>query len=487
MLQDEDDKRRVEQAVHEFYLQAAPQRVVIRFREGVFNEYADEREQDLPDGLNEVWNSLLQLDDSLTIQRLFRDLEGAEEETPSELLTFYEVLLPSEREQAIPLGEQIAAQFAEFTEFVEEAYVESPHAPQPQAPCADPRPYLCAAPDGMGAANFLSAAAGAGVRVVDLERFWAGGHPNLNHLKFFPNLNSPGEADYVANVHVPPGAARPSDAELRQLFQAGVDHATSVLSILGADDGPAGRGLVPGAKLFFASSMTKNQHGKWIESLASQIFRVIRAANNHMRAGDILLVEHQVWGRLQTDCSAKLESPVELESAVRAALNAARRRRIIVIEPAGNSGQELAQLRQYGNCNLNQLGQAGAVMVAACDLPQGAGGPHVRLEQSNFGAHVKCYAWGRDVVSLNQATPALMGTFSQTSAASALVAGMAALLQSLAMSNVPGRPGRPLRPVEMASALSFNRTSPAARPAAGQNIGVMPNLEAIVDHFLPAV
>ena len=70
MLQDEDDKRRVEQAVHEFYLQAAPQRVVIRFREGVFNEYADEREQDLPDGLNEVWNSLLQLDDSLTIQRL---------------------------------------------------------------------------------------------------------------------------------------------------------------------------------------------------------------------------------------------------------------------------------------------------------------------------------------------------------------------------------------------------------------------------------
>ena len=45
----------------------------------------------------------------------------------------------------------------------------------------------------------------------------------------------------------------------------------------------------------------------------------------------------------------------------------------------------------------------------------------------------------------------------------------------------------PLTPQEMASALASSQTPPAARPAAGQNIGVMPNLRAIVDHFLPAV
>ena len=118
------------------------------------------------------------------------------------------------------------------------------------------------------------------------------------------------------------------------------------------------------------------------------------------------------------------------------------------------------------------------------------------LDNANHGARTTCYAWGEWIITLDDANPTLIRTFDSTSGASALVAGVAALIQYVATSSTvvrtsPGAAGtrlaHPLTPQEMASALASSQTPPAARPAAGQNIGVMPNLRAIVEHFLPAV
>lgn len=476
MEENEDPNGQDEPDVNDFALRAAPQRVVIELIEEVSDEYAVAGR--LPDELAQAWDGLWPGEDSLPIQPLFPHQGGLE--STSEPRPFYEVMAPSSIHDpgGRPAAGEIASLFNRYSRFVVRAYVESPPAPQPD--CPDTRLYLCDPPHGMGVAGFLGPQAGAGVRIVDLERFWAGSHTHLPHLQFPPSFRGPeGEDDFLKHFYFAPDTTRPSDDALRKEFWTGVAHSTGALGILGAKGGPAGLGLVPGAELIFASSYVKNEEGKWVESLAAQIDKLTDRNNGIMRPGDILLVEHQVFGRLKTNCSAEVYAPVELEPAICKALADARAREIIVIEPAGNGQRNLADLRQFGACEKNEIGLSGAIMVAACQQPDGQGN-HNPLLSSNRGTPVKCYAWGEQIMSLHPTKP--MDWFGETSAASALVAGVAALLQSLEIN----RSGQPLMPQELTEALSPS-SGPLQVANINSSIGVMPNLPAIVGRVLQLV
>ena len=88
---------------------------------------------------------------------------------------------------------------------------------------------------------------------------------------------------------------------------------------------------------------------------------------------------------------------------------------------------------------------------------------------------------GNNVVTLDSNNHSGTWTYRDTSAASALLAGVAARVQSRAMATL----GRRLTPAEMRAALTF--TPPGAvAPGRGLNIGVMPNMDDIFAGGLPA-
>lgn len=464
----------------------APQRVVIKLFEGVTRRYADRLERR---ELAEEWAAVKETwpEYDLAIRRLFRELTVREDVLPP-LLTFYEVLLPPERELALAIGDTVVNTLSE-SDKVELVYMDSPPAPPPLGPClGTSRPYLDAAPDGMAISAFALPPGGRWPRIVHLEKVWQQTHPDLRPVLPIPGFGGPGFAAYPGN------------------FPADAAHATAVLGILAARPLPGGPdcgGMVPSAEIFFASSLINEPTG-WVEAYASQIRAITDPLNRFMKPGDILLLELQKYARLYNECAVdvvpvgaqNILGPVELSPCIYWAIRQAVAWGIIVIEPASNGGVDMDNLVTWNKClsYADWGAPSGAIVVAACKRPQPGG--HGVLDNSNHGARTTCYAWGEWIITLDDANPTLIRTFDSTSGASALVAGVAALIQYVATSNTivrtsPGAAGtrlaHPLTPQEMASALASSQTPPAARPAAGQNIGVMPNLRAIVDHFLPAV
>ena len=145
---------------------------------------------------------------------------------------------------------------------------------------------------------------------------------------------------------------------------------------------------------------------------------------------------------------------------------------------------------------------SGAIMVAACSSSV----PHVRLDFSNNGNRIDCFAWGENVYTAGYANnpnqafaqPNGVGSidendsytfrFSGTSSASPIVVGAALLVQSYCKNNL----GITLSPQQMRNILSDstkgtlayndNGVDAAGNPTAGinNNVGVMPNLGEII-------
>lgn len=480
---DPDDEERNAERIRQEYetlLHVAPARVVIKLREGIdlSGEYADRLEDRLPDDVRQAWYNLMEtgeipLPQEATIGRLFSDLEGTGEDVLPELLTYYEVLLPLDREQALAVGGLIVEQLVGFEDVFEYVYVESPPAPQPQIPvCLGvPRLYLGPPTDGMNVEAFLPAAGAAWPALVDLERAWDGVHPDVSHIPKAIGLAGPNAGDALA-----PGLT----------FAAANYHATAVLGILGATAGPGGincPGMVPaGAPLRWASCMTRVD-GVWQDNIAARILSAARPGR--MARGDILLLELQVWGWLAGTCpspppivpdlNATVFCPVEIEPHIRSAIRqAVLMWGIIVIEPTGNGamsgGQNLSTLRSYNLCT-SMIGNSGAILVSACGAADAT--RHRPWLRANFGIGVDCYAYGESVPTLDVNTPAgPPANFGDTSAAAALVAGVAAMIQNAALRDH----GQPLTVNGMRAALTAASLHPFA---IAQQIGVMPDLAAV--------
>lgn len=184
----------------------------------------------------------------------------------------------------------------------------------------------------------------------------------------------------------------------------------------------------------------------------------ILSAAGELYPGDVLLIEEQEAG-----------GPPELLTPVFDLIVLATKADITVIEAPGNAGEELPA----------DLPDSGAVIVGAC-RPQpaavAAGSLWLRDFDSNWGGRLDCFAPGL-VSSLGCGWPetsAACSILENTSAASALIAGVAASIQSMARCRGFSFSSRKLR--RILSDPQTGSQGPSDRP-----LGIMPNLERIVD------
>lgn len=315
--------------------------------------------------------------------------------------------------------------------------------------------YLDAAPTGVDArwAWTQPDSEGTGIGIVDLEQGW---HPNHEDLvNKTPTLiygdNRDGVGTYVGY------------------------HGTAVLGEIVATDNALGVvGMAPSV-----TSVRMVSHYDAGTDTALHVADAILAAVPQMAPGDVLLLEVQRSFR-----------PTEIDDADFDAIRLACALGIIVVEAAGNGGEDLdAYTNAGGDAILNRgsadFRESGAIMVGACESAL----PHDRWQFSNFGSRIDCFGWGENVVTCGYGDlddgggdndRAYTDTFQGTSSASPMIVGCAAILQG----KYEATTGTRLSPGQMRALLTDPATGTAQGPGRAGAIGVMPNLRQIIEDTL---
>jgi serine protease len=244
------------------------------------------------------------------------------------------------------------------------------------------------------------------------------------------------------------------------------NHGTSVLGIVRAVDN----------KLFcvgIANECNANVVSEWRTATDYSRADAILSAISYLGFGDVLLIESQITG-----------APVEVEKANFDAIRLGTALGIIVIEPAGNGGYDLdTVVITWGSESgtfLNRAGgtaagfkDSGAIMVAAAS----SAAPHTPAGGTSVGSRVDCYGWGENAFTLGITLSELDPVFNGTSAASAIIAGTAIVVQGAAEANLGFR----LSPAAMRVLLPLPANSTPSKDPATDRIGRMPNLRAIFE------
>jgi serine protease len=328
------------------------------------------------------------------------------------------------------------------------------------APGDDPRfanqGYLPAAPGGIDAsfAWTLPGGDGAGQRFADVERGWT-----LNH------------EDLVAH-----GATLLHGT----ILDGSRAHGTSVLGEVCAVDNAIGCvGIAPNLASVMASSY-------WASTIPDAIF----AAIQNLAFGDTILIEIQTVAQ-NTAGGDPTYGPIETVDLNFETLRLASALGMIVIEAGGNGtnngGLPALNLNAFAKAGLQILNpvsadfrDSGAVIVAAAS----SAAPHTRLTWSTFGARIDCYAWGENVNTASsnaaQSTNLYTGIFSGTSSASPIIAGAALCVQGA----YEAANGIRLSPGQMRTILSDAVVNTPPSPTEVTEMGVMPNLAAIMGSLL---
>lgn len=326
---------------------------------------------------------------------------------------------------------------------VERVYRQLPAEDPTVDPDDDPRfadqRYLGDPPLGLGVSTVwpkkqgggIAGADGAGVALVDMELGWTLGHEDLKRT----NLN----------------------LLFGKIENGSREHGTSVLGVIAANDNNFGCvGIVPNIKRIGLVSYEADSRTDRPNAIA--------AAAADLDAGDVLVIEAQI--------TVVTNPPIESLDAEFKAIRAATAKGIIVVEAAGNGGANIDSATSV-------FGDSGAIIVGA------ASGDvmHRKLKNSNFGKRVNCYGWGENVCTLTSnvsgATSGETTAFRGTSAATAMIAGVAAAVQGMAKQK-----GKLLTPSAMRKLLSNRETGTLSlgdRKSGGavDLIGVMPNLIGI--------
>ncbi len=336
---------------------------------------------------------------------------------------------------------------------------------------AEDQGYLSDAPMGIGASwawKSLPAAPSPAFTICDLEQGWVLGHDDLKYPNAQPLVGTPlCGANRDADE---PGCGHHGTAVLGILVATG----SSSLGIKGA---AAGLGSLKVASHYKA----KNGGAKFAGTnghVAEAILLVLNA--KALTTGDVLLLEVQ-RGHL----------PAEVDEADFDAIRLASGLGVIVVEAAGNGGFDFDA---YGDPSIGRslhrgspaFRDSGAILVGAAR----AGLPHDRALFSNYGSRLDCFGWGESVTTCGYGDLAgshdndyYTNRFSGTSSASAIVAGAAALLQSVHQACT----GMQLEPRAIREILADSTTGTRQGPNVPGNIGVMPDLKAIVRNRLQLV
>lgn len=316
--------------------------------------------------------------------------------------------------------------------------------------------YLDAAPDGIDArwAWTQPNGEGAGVGVIDVEQGWF-----LNHEDYAtksPTLifgtNRDGFGTYKGN------------------------HGTAVLGEMVADDNTLGVvGIAP-----TVSSVRCSSHFDGVVS--GNTADAIIGAVAVMPPGDMMIIEIQTTGTV-------FGAPVELFDDVFDAIRLASALGICVFEAAGNGNVNLDTVTNtLGNQVLNpgsaDFRDSGAIIVGAAESAL----PHNRASFSSFGPRVNCYGWGENVATCGYGDldagsgddETYTSVFSGTSSATPIVTGAGLIVQGMLEANT----GTRLSPQQMRLIMSNPATGTAQGGGVAGNIGVMPDLRAIIEDAL---
>lgn len=325
--------------------------------------------------------------------------------------------------------------------------------------------YLDAAPGGVNTSALagLAGAGGTGVRVFDAEQDWETAHED-GPLKFLDVVFGPTSAA--------PGADR--------------DHGTAVIGVIAARDNAIGvTGIAPDAAV---GLVRFKPH--YVDSHAT-----IRNAvdQQSMKAGDILVLPiHRSGPRGKP-------IPIEWWPDDFAAIKHATDQGVIVVEAAGNGGEDLDHTdydkplpgfgANWSNPFHRGTADSGAILVGA-GIPPGSADPdRSRHDDSNFGATVDVQGWGERIITIGYGDQ-FRGTdttdtkrfyaanFGKTSGSTAMIAGVLACAQGARIA--AGK--APWTPAEARNAL---RTTGSAQQASTahpltERIGTRPDLAHLI-------
>ncbi|HEY7649762.1 MAG TPA: S8 family serine peptidase [Methylomirabilota bacterium] len=430
---------------------------------------------------------------SRTAERLIFEANDCERQCgvrPPDLTRYFRVRVPVARMQDV-------AERLRQSKAVEGAYITpavalpTPHKlkpkkakpPVPTPPFTDRQGYLDKAPGGVDA-RFAwgigtGGGRGSGVKIIHIEGAWDFGHEDL--------------AQNFGGVK----GTQQSASHWRQ-------HGTAVLGVLGGDVGNAGvTGVAPGAALQAIAVGTLD------DPEGPEVGTAIRQAANALRPGDIILLELQHPGPRvgfeESDNRAGYIMP-EWWPETFAALKYANSRGVIVVEAAGNGGEDLdhsdfdAPDVGFPKSWKNPFGRrngvdSGAIVVGAGAPPPGTHGRDIhgpdrsRLVFSNYGSMLDVQAWGKEVTTCGygslQGGPSekrwYTDEFGGTSSAAPIVAGVLACVQGI----LRERGVSPLTPAQ-ARQLLHETGSPQqdaqGRPAT-ERIGNRPDLREIISRL----
>ncbi|MFY9607099.1 MAG: S8 family serine peptidase [Blastocatellia bacterium] len=324
--------------------------------------------------------------------------------------------------------------------------------------------YLDPAPFGMDVryAWTLPGGKGENVKIVDIELNW-----NLNHNDLIAAASD-------AFILVKGMDSLPDTVQ----NDANINHGTAVLGeLVAADDGIGVTGIAHRARLGLVNPLTSGTK--------PDVAAAIRRAGSKLEPGDVMLIELSVAGPRFDPFAGRGLVPVEFEPDVFAAIKEATSNGVIVVESAGNGFEDLDHPAYGGAFNRNNR-DSGAIIVGA-GKPEGGiyglGPDRARTEESNFGSRVDLQGWGRFVTTCGygplrqeQGQNHLYTIdFSATSAATAMVAGAAAVLQSI----VKERGRAPLTADEMRLLLVSTGTRQSGN--INERIGPRPDLRAAIE------
>ncbi|GAA2544228.1 S8 family serine peptidase [Pseudonocardia hydrocarbonoxydans] len=317
--------------------------------------------------------------------------------------------------------------------------------------------YLDARPHGVDARSAWTrpGGEGQGVRLVDIEMGWRITHPALA-------------------AHTPKVLPDPHRVNRDGIGVFVGDHGTATLGVIAATGpGVPVLGIAPRIAWLRACSHFNRTTGDDLDVTPA----IVQAAT-YLRAGDVLVLETQrlgLFGLLPTETD--LADFDHIQKATDAG--------IVVIEAAANGSRDIDAWRPAADQPQRRLQRgveewdSGAVLVGSCVKRVHQDG-HRRHPTSNYGRRVDCYAWGEGVAAPT-ATATSEGYFEKyagTSSATAIIAGVAVLVESLHRAAHGGRAVAPETVRDVLSAPAPQGT-PQKPVGDARLIGVMPDLDVI--------
>ncbi len=330
--------------------------------------------------------------------------------------------------------------------------------------------YLDPAPNGIDAlyAWHGSGGKGKGVHIVDMEYDWNRFHADL--ARSGSPVSIVGPAPYFDNTF---------DAKDLKRWK---NHGTAVLGIYGGIDNDFGMsGIANQAELSVVAQVT-NILGSSVNDIAGAILRAV----DELEKGDIIVLEAQIAGpNWDPDIDPQYGlMPVEWNKTIYDAIQTAVGNGIIVVEAAGNGGQNLDD-NEYntGHAPFDLNKDSGAIMVGAGKSPAWGNSAKRKHDFSNYGNTVDLQGWGDGVLTTGYGNLydddgenfLYTNGFSGTSSATPIVAGAVAILQSTLKQKTGA-------PASAATIKDILRETGTAQVGDG-NIGPLPNLKMAIDQI----